>query len=54
MIWSFNWARAVGPQMMAERDDPMRKLKEPKELLDVGIITQAEFEKKKAPLLERL
>ena len=44
----------VQPMEMEREDDPMTQLKKLKELLDMGAITQAEFDEKKGPLLEKM
>ena len=40
--------------MTMQRDDPLALITQLKELADKGVISQEEFEKKKAELLERL
>ncbi|MBR2583879.1 MAG: SHOCT domain-containing protein [Thermoguttaceae bacterium] len=44
-------AMPVSKAMPAAGDDPYEELKKLKELLDLGIITREEFERKKASLL---
>ncbi|MBQ3267990.1 MAG: SHOCT domain-containing protein, partial [Atopobiaceae bacterium] len=44
-------AMSVPEAMPAAGDDPYEELKKLKELLDLGIITREEFERKKASLL---
>jgi hypothetical protein len=45
---------SVSPQTSAEGDNPVRKLKQIKEMLDAGLISQAEYEAKKTELLSRM
>ena len=53
---SANAAKATGGMTMQrpDGDDPLAQITKLKELADKGVISQDEFEKKKAELLERL
>ena len=53
---SANAAKATGGMTMQrpDGDDPLAQITKLKELADKGVISQEEFEKKKAELLERL
>ena len=53
---SANAAKATGGMTMQrpDGDDPLAQITKLKELADQGVISQDEFEKKKAELLERL
>ena len=44
----------VAPMEMEREEDPMTQLKKLKELLDMGAISQAEFDEKKAPLMAKM
>ena len=44
----------VVPASMAREDDPMEKLKKLKELLDAGVLSQDEYNEKKAELMGRI
>lgn len=48
------YAAQVAQPMQMEREDPLEKIKKLKDLLDAGAITQAEFDEKKAALMERI
>jgi TPP-dependent pyruvate/acetoin dehydrogenase alpha subunit len=40
--------------VQVEKEDPMEKLKKLKELLDMGVISQEEYEEKRKKLLEEI
>jgi hypothetical protein len=42
------------PTLVKEKEDPIEKLKKLKELYDMGIITQEEYEEKRRKLLEKI
>ena len=42
------------PQMVSQEDDPVKKLKQIKEMLDAGLIRQEEYDSKKAEILSRM
>ena len=44
----------VSPQMISHEEDPVKKLKQIKEMLDAGLINQAEYDVKKTELLSRM
>jgi hypothetical protein len=48
------YAAQVAQPMQMEREDPLEKIKKLKDLFDAGAITQAEFDEKKAALMERI
>ena len=41
-------------QSKAASDDPVRKMKQLKEMLDAGLITEADFQQKKLDILSRI
>jgi hypothetical protein len=44
----------ASPQTVSQDGDPVKKLKQIKEMLDMGLISQAEYDSKKAELLSRM
>ena len=53
-ILVINQSKSQPTQVVQNEVSPMAKLKEAKELLDMGVITQEEFDKIKAKCLEQM